>query len=305
MSAKPKNRGNSTGSVYKLPNGTWCAAVTLGYEIMPGGEQKRRTRKKGGFKTKREAQEYIPQLRVTPPGIDPEITFQQLYTEWFKFHSQLRSKDTMNSYAAAYKYYKPVWWCKMRDLKTAALQACLDACPRGRRTQENMKALGTMLYRYAMRDDIVARNYAELLRVGGGKQAPREPFTADELEKMRKAVGTVPKIELVLILAIPASDWRSFSNSATPTWIMTRSSRAIILSAAKRPRRASAASSPSARRSCRMCRAGSSPGISFRRTAAARCSRRNFATSGTTLPWTLRASAGSCRTAAVIPLQRL
>lgn len=200
MSAKPKNRGNSTGSVYKLPNGTWCAAVTLGYEIMPGGEQKRRTRKKGGFKTKREAQEYIPQLRVTPPGIDPEITFQQLYTEWFKFHSQLRSKDTMNCYAAAYKYYKPVWWCKMRDLKTAALQACLDACPRGRRTQENMKALGTMLYRYAMRDDIVTRNYAELLRVGGGKQAPREPFTADELEKMRKAVGTVPKIELVLIM---------------------------------------------------------------------------------------------------------
>lgn len=200
MSAKPKNRGNSTGSVYKLPNGTWCAAVTLGYEVMEGGEQKRRTRKKGGFKTKREAQEYIPQLRAMPPGVDPDVTFQKLYTEWYKFHAERRDKSTMNCYSAAYKYYKPVWWCKMRDLKTAALQECLDACPKGRRTQENMKALGTMLYRYAMRDDIVNRNYAELLRVGGGKQTPRVPFTADELEKMRKAVGTVPKIELALIL---------------------------------------------------------------------------------------------------------
>ena len=71
-------------------------------------------------------------------------------------------------------------------LKTAALQACLDACPKGRRTQENMKALGTMLFRYAMCDDVVSKNYAELLRVGGETQAGREPFTDEELEKIRR-----------------------------------------------------------------------------------------------------------------------
>lgn len=200
MSQKTKSRGNSTGSVYKLPNGTWCAAVTLGYQEMPDGSRKRRTRKKSGFKTKREAQEYIPQLRVTPAGVNPDITFQRLYTEWSTYHSQTVSHATMNCYAAAYQYFKPVWFAKMRDLKTAALQTCLDACPKGKRTQENMKALGTMLYRYAMRDDVVTKNYAELLRVGGEKQQTREPFTSDELEKMRKAVGTVPKVELVLIL---------------------------------------------------------------------------------------------------------
>lgn len=197
---RPKARGNGTGSVYKLPNGTWRAVATLGYIPGPDGKPMRRTRTKSGFKTKREAQEYIPQLRIQLSALSANITFRQIYEKWEAEHEKDVKANTMNCYKAAYKYYEPIWFAKMADLKTAALQACLDACPKGRRTQENMKALGTMLFRYAMRDDVVSKNYAELLRVGGETQAGREPFTDEELEKMKKAVGTVPRIELVLIL---------------------------------------------------------------------------------------------------------
>ena len=56
---KTKSRGNGQGSVYKLPSGLYKAAVTLGYTL----EGKRVVRTKSGFKTKKEALEYLPVLR--------------------------------------------------------------------------------------------------------------------------------------------------------------------------------------------------------------------------------------------------
>ena len=52
-----KSRGNGTGTVYRRGK-TWTAAKTLGYYV---SEDKlhREVRTKGGFKTKREALEYI------------------------------------------------------------------------------------------------------------------------------------------------------------------------------------------------------------------------------------------------------
>lgn len=46
-----KKRGNGQGSVYKLANGKWCAERTIGYDAAG----LRKTKKKSGFHTKKEA----------------------------------------------------------------------------------------------------------------------------------------------------------------------------------------------------------------------------------------------------------
>lgn len=196
--ARRRSRGNGTGTVYQLPNKTWKAVITIGYEIQDG-KKKRITRSKSGFRTKKDALEYIPELRKVE-HVPEEITFKALYDRWFPLHESKVSHSTMLCYQAAMKYYKPIWYAKMSDLKTAALQECLDTCGQGKRTQQNMKALGTLLYRYAAKNDIVKKDYATLLDVGGETQGPREPFTEDELNIMWKKYKKIPNLDLVLIL---------------------------------------------------------------------------------------------------------
>lgn len=48
-------RGNGQGSVYKLANGKWCAERTIGYDAAG----LRKTKKKSGFHTKKEALAFL------------------------------------------------------------------------------------------------------------------------------------------------------------------------------------------------------------------------------------------------------
>lgn len=50
-----KKRGNGQGSVYKLANGKWCAERTIGYDAAG----LRKTKKKSGFHTKKEALAFL------------------------------------------------------------------------------------------------------------------------------------------------------------------------------------------------------------------------------------------------------
>ena len=193
-----RTRGNGSGTAFRLPNGTWRAVITVGYEL-ENKKKRRITRSKSGFKTKKEALEYLPELRKIE-RVPEDITFKQLYERWKPLHEDKVAHSTMLCYQAAMNYYKPIWYAKMSDIKTAAMQECLDTCGQGKRTQQNMKALGTLLYRYAAKNDIVKKDYATLLDVGGVTQGPREPFTDDELQTMWKKYSEVPGLDQVLIL---------------------------------------------------------------------------------------------------------
>ena len=64
-------RGNGLGSVYKRGK-TWEAAVVLGYKSVGGKAVPIRVTK-GGFKSKEEAIEYLPQLRNEPVRSIPTV----------------------------------------------------------------------------------------------------------------------------------------------------------------------------------------------------------------------------------------
>jgi len=208
---RARTRGNGMGTVYQLPDKTWKAVVTLGYDVSPDGKVRRKTRVKRGLKTKKEALEWLPKLKAAPVQVPKDITFSALYKLWLPSHEKDVSRSTMDCYKAAFKHFEPIWYVKMSELKTAGMQACLDAVS-GKRTQQNMKALGTQLYRYAAKNDLVSKNYAELLDVGGAAQAPREPFTEDELETMWRVYRKIPGLELVLVLCYTGFRLEEFLN---------------------------------------------------------------------------------------------
>ena len=194
-----KKRGNGQGTVYKDKNGKWIAEYTIGWDD-EHGVLTRRKRKKRGFATKNEAIAYIPQLKQDLPQQDMNVKFKDLYKKWLDGHTEKVTQSTINCYKSAYKYFSTLYYVEIAKIRTEHMQKCIDECPHGKRTKENMKALGTSLWRYAMQLDIVDRNYAEYIYIHKEEQAEKIAFSKAQLDTMWKNVDKVPNIKYVLVL---------------------------------------------------------------------------------------------------------
>ena len=190
-----KKRGNGQGSVYKTKNGKYMASVTLGYYVDDDAKMHRKTRTKV-FEKKKDAIAALPDLKNRKK--EKAVTFQQLYEAWLPTHRA--GKDTMNCYKAAYKYFAPVQLLPLADIEIDDLQECMDDCPHGKRTKQNMKALAGLMYKYALPRDMAKLNLAEYLKVDGDAAAHRESFTDLQVAQIKKACGIVPHAELIYIM---------------------------------------------------------------------------------------------------------
>lgn len=194
-----KKRGNGQGTVYKDKNGKWIAEYTIGWDEADGSLS-RKKRKKRGFATKNEAIAYLPSLKQDLPQQDMNVKFKDLYKKWLDGHTEKVTQSTINCYKSAYKYFSTLYYVEISKIRTEHMQKCIDECPHGKRTKENMKALGTSLWRYAMQLDIVDRNYAEYLYIQKEDQAEKVAFSKSQLDAMWASVGSVPNIKYVLLL---------------------------------------------------------------------------------------------------------
>ncbi len=194
IAQRTKSRGNGQGSVYQLPNKRWIAVKTIGYEPSESGTLRRVTRSKSGFRTKKEALDYLPQISGERRA--KSVTFQQLYDMWEPTHRA--GKSTMDCYHAAFRYFKPIYHVSLRDITIDDLQECMDDCQKGKRTRENMKALCGLLYKYAIPRKLTDINMGQYLIVGGGESGSKEALPEEALEALEDAVGIVAGADYVL-----------------------------------------------------------------------------------------------------------
>ena len=189
---KNAKRGNSTGSVYRDGN-TWTAEITKGYRI-EGDKKKRVIVRKKGFHTKKEALESLPTL-FSKKEREKNPTFRAIYEQWLPTHRA--GKDTMNCYKAAMKYFREIEFLRLSEIEIDDLQECIDECPHGKRTRENMKALCGLMYKYAIPRGMATLNLAEYLVITAPGSIAREGFNAEQLEKIRRAVHFVPYADYI------------------------------------------------------------------------------------------------------------
>jgi integrase/ribosomal protein L40E len=194
-----KKWGNGHGTVYKAPNGKWIAEYTIGWD-QDQGKISRRKRRKTGFATKNEALAYLPKLQQTLVETDKAIRFKDFYDKWMEKHSEKVGASTVNCYKSAYKYFASIYYAEVAKIRTESLQKCIDECPHGTRTRENMKALCTSMWRYAMQLDIVDRNYAEYIYIKKEEAAEKIVFTQAQLEKLWENADRIPDVKYILVL---------------------------------------------------------------------------------------------------------
>lgn len=192
-----KKRGNGQGTVLKTASGKYKAIVTLGYYLDDDGKRHRKVRTKV-YSKKSEAVGALAALKQEEEK--KAVTFQQLYTKWLPTHRA--GKDTINCYKAAYKHFKPLYPLQISAIDIDDLQECLDDCPHGKRTRQNMKTMLGLMYKYGIPRDYVPNrlNLADYLKVDGDAAAHRSSFNDIQLEKIKKACGKVPHAELIYIL---------------------------------------------------------------------------------------------------------
>lgn len=183
-------RPNGTGSVY-LRNNTWTARVVDHYEETSENKSGLRPvwRTKGGFKTKRDALNYLPTLLSDIPNnhAHPPKTFKANFDLWKSSYESRVSKSTISGYTSAFKHFKKLHAVKIDRISATDLQACVDKCEYGKRIHQLMIVVAGLVFKYAIDDKQITVNAAANLWAGNGETKHFDPLNDDELEKIEQS----------------------------------------------------------------------------------------------------------------------
>lgn len=183
----PRRRGNGTGSVFRR-NGTWTAQVTA-YIVATGeGDHKKLVQKfrtKGGFKTKREALEYIPILQGPQGKEAPSMA--ELWEVYKKNELPKLSSSKQTAYNKARERLEPLMGRKVDTLTTAQLQGVVNEQSSSYYTARDMKVVLSHLFRRAQADQFVPTNLAQFIVLPDLEEGEAQPFSEAEVQTMWRA----------------------------------------------------------------------------------------------------------------------
>lgn len=190
---RTKSRGNGTGCAYYDPvHRYWVAQMIDGYR-RPADESHQMIpikKTKGGFKRREDALAYCAMVKAEKNKTAViNMTLKEVYDAWDPWYSPRVDPDTFGCYRAAFAHFKPLHDVNMRNISAGDLQKCMDDCPRGHRTHQNMKCTAGLLWAYAVDHNLADKDITENLYIGKGASVQRDPLTDIEVEKIRQQIG--------------------------------------------------------------------------------------------------------------------
>jgi integrase len=126
------------------------------------------------------------------------MTLKELYKEWSEAKYKKISKATENNYRAAWNYINEYENNTFKDLRTAHLQKLIDKNKLSLSSLKKIKTVLVMLYKYALQNDIVNKNYAEFIALSKEEKKEKNIFTDTEIKKLFKA--KLPWADTILIM---------------------------------------------------------------------------------------------------------
>ena len=189
---KYRKRPNKAGTVYKLSGNRkkpWVAArsgVILGY-----------------YPTRAEAQRKLEATAQKPITSDYNLTLGEIRNLWRAEHATDILPNTLRSYDLSWAFLAPLARTKMRDMRTDQIQCIIDdevAKGHSRSQCEKIRTLYSQLCKYAMKKDIIDRNYASFLRLPRCGHKQRLIFSTEDLSKLTACAVSNDTARLILIL---------------------------------------------------------------------------------------------------------
>lgn len=194
---------NGYGSVYKLPGKRrkpWAVRKTSGWEIV-NDKPKQKYSIIGYYETRTQALQALADYNENPYDIKSDsITFSEVYNNWSKEHFEEIVPSAIRTWKAAYNYCKSLYNMRMKDIRVIHLEQAIQNATVGDTTKSRMKSLFNLMYKYAMKHEIVDKDYASLCN-SVKKTTPSKPiviFSDNEIQKLWDNID-FPFVDMVLI----------------------------------------------------------------------------------------------------------
>lgn len=191
MATKKKRRmrlPNGLGSVHKIGDGKqrrrpWRARVPSHLEFDP--EKGKATQKYitlGYYETEADAIAALFEYRKDPYTIEAATaTFSDVYEMWSERKYKEIGDGNMRNYKTSYtKHSVPLHDMKMRDIRAVHMSRIIAEMDAGNRTQVKTIQLWSQLFRFAMENDIVQKNYAEFVKPKDKAEETKRTAISDE-----------------------------------------------------------------------------------------------------------------------------
>lgn len=232
-----KNQTSSKQKVRRRTKGTGSIYLRKDNKSKPYAAASSVTGKQvylGAFATKREAENALKDYEYNPVN-GFNMTLEQLHEKWIKTKAYQKLGNSVKSnYVSAYIKLKPLYKRKFRDLRTSDYQYIIDYydnphhevgaggklkyldkngkgtykvtnTPKiceglGYSALHKVKCLLTTLYTFAMKEDIVNKDYATFIELPEQEETTATRFTEVQLELIRQNVGKVPYMDYIYIM---------------------------------------------------------------------------------------------------------
>ncbi len=172
-----KRRGNGQGSAYKRGK-SWTASATCYVDGV------RITKTKGGFKSKKEALEYIPALYAEGKKAKTVQTLRALYGPWRDSAMVKLSPSRQTAYKIAWKKLENIAHTDIANITIADLQRVIDEKAPTFYPARDIKSLLSHLYKRACAQGDAPANLAQYIELPPLEEAERQPFTKDEVQRI-------------------------------------------------------------------------------------------------------------------------
>ncbi len=196
---------NGYGSVIKLGGNRrrpWAVRITTGWT----DDGKQKYDYLGYYRSRPDAMIALAEYNKNPYDINAKkITFKEIYELWedeYFVQSNRRTSDSLRrSYKAAYNNVEPLHDQIFTKIRSSDMQQLLNGLKLGKSSKNNIKLLLNQMYKYAMKNDIIEKNYAAFVSVYTEDEPnKRKPFTNDEIKLLWNNVDQYETVEFALIM---------------------------------------------------------------------------------------------------------
>lgn len=192
----------------KLPNGFGTVYKMQGNRRRPYVAKKTIQGKQkplGYFETFEEAMAYLVEYNRNPTLLSQsKTTFAEIYAFWKNRHFPQLSEAARISYKNSYRHCFRLHSMIFVDIRLGHLDQVIDdvrhaGC--GYPTQKKVRSLLEQLYKYALRYDLVVKDYARYLDIDRPKKLyKKKPFTVRQRNRLWRGIDEMPEVRHVLML---------------------------------------------------------------------------------------------------------
>lgn len=176
---------NGYGTISKLKGKRrrpYCVRVGCKY-VLEDDTIKEKREILGYYATKAEAVTALSEYNRLPYDLTKKLTFAEIYQKWFAEKSKLSHKSH-NSYSSAFCKCEPIHNIPIADIRLADLQEITDKYKdMSKATVNNILVVMHGVYDYAMRYDIVVKDYSKYIKIDfAPEKGLHKVFTESEIQ---------------------------------------------------------------------------------------------------------------------------